>query len=238
LSTLDKNSELPGKPPLPEGFYDESAFDQFCLAIFRLLVQGQTGFKSEKDGYTGLVEEAQQYMIDQRATVEDQQQMVKNILETAAGPAVPPVYRLFMAGPSPSGWPWAPALTAFFTPLFFKFLVGPNRADVREDGAIGGVYVERCRFLEETGCKGLCLNMCKVPTQEFFKETLGLDMLMKPNYETNECRLSFGIKPLPIEEDPDVPSGCLACCISKDAMANEKSLQKTLCGKPEQTVSS
>mmetsp|Transcript_33412 Transcript_33412/g.42907 ORF Transcript_33412/g.42907 Transcript_33412/m.42907 type:complete len:270 (-) Transcript_33412:182-991(-) len=217
---------LSERPPLPDGFYDESPFDKLCLNIFRGLVQREINFKSDLDGYDGLVEEAQHYMITQKASAKEQQQMVKNILETVAGPAVPPVYQIFMAP-----WPWAPFLTAFFTPLFFKFLVGPNNSDVRNDEQLGGVYVERCRFLEETGCKGLCLNMCKIPTQEFFKETLGLDMTMSPNYETNECRLSFGLKPLPIEEDPDVPIGCLAGCISKDALQNKEAEKKLLCGK-------
>lgn len=49
--------------------------------------------------------------------MEDQQDMVVRVLTTIAGPAVPPVYKLFMAP-----WPWAPFLTAFFTPPFFKVL--------------------------------------------------------------------------------------------------------------------
>ena len=38
-----------------------------------------------------------------------------------------------------------------------QFLVGPNKLDVRNDDTLGGVFVERCRFLEETNCK-----VCKV----------------------------------------------------------------------------
>lgn len=42
------------------------------------------------------------------------------------------------------------------TPLaafFLEFLVGPNKLDARKDDTPGGVFVERCRFLEETNCK-------------------------------------------------------------------------------------
>jgi len=215
----------PSSPVGPD-FYQESWFDKLALAIFRSLVQKKTGFTSKLEGYPGLVEEAQEYMVSQGKSSEDQQKMVYDVLKTAAGPAVGPVYRVFMAP-----WPWAPFLTALFTPPFFKFLVGPNWLDERKDGAPGGVYVERCRFLEETGCKGLCLNMCKLPTQTFFKEELGLDMTMSPNFETKECRLSFGLKPLPIEEDDEVPRGCLASCISKDALENKENAQRVLCGK-------
>lgn len=35
----------------------------------------------------------------------------------------------------------------------WKFLVGPNKLDARKDDTPGGVFVERCRFLEETNCK-------------------------------------------------------------------------------------
>ncbi|CAM9255958.1 unnamed protein product, partial [Choristocarpus tenellus] len=136
------------RPPLPEEFYEENLLDKVALMLFRGLVQREIGFKSDKAGYDGLIEEAQNYMVVQGATAQEQQDMVVRVLGTIAGPAVPPVYRLFMAP-----WPWAPLLTAFFTPPFFKFLVGPNKLDIRSDNAMGGVFVERCRFLEETDCK-------------------------------------------------------------------------------------
>ncbi|CAM9247587.1 unnamed protein product [Chrysoparadoxa australica] len=201
---------------LPDDFYRENLLDKVALALFRGLVQRNIGFKSELPGYAGLVEEAQNYMVVQGATPEEQQAMVVSCLKTIAGPAVPVVYNLFMAP-----WPWAPFLTAFFTPPFFKFLVGPNALDVRKDESPGGVFVERCRFLEETNCKGLCLNMCKVPTEQFFHDTLGLDMTMSPDFETYECRLSFGLTPAPVDEDPDIPTGCLVGCSCKEAGANE-----------------
>ncbi|CAM9201889.1 unnamed protein product [Phaeothamnion confervicola] len=149
-------------------------------------------------------------MVTQSAPAAEQQSMVVRVLSTIAGPAVPPVYQTFMAP-----WPWAPFLTAFFTPPFFKFLVGPNRWDARSDGRPGGVYVERCRFLEETKCKGLCTNMCKLPTERFFRETLGMPMAMEPDFDTFECRLSFGLEPEALDADGTVPVGCLQGCTSK-----------------------
>jgi hypothetical protein len=46
------------RPPLPEGFYDESLLDKLALTLFRNLVQNEIGFESDKDGYEGLIEEA------------------------------------------------------------------------------------------------------------------------------------------------------------------------------------
>lgn len=57
--------------------------------------------------------------------MQDQQDMVVRVLSTIAGPAVPPVYKLFMAP-----WPWAPFLTAFFTPPFFKVRPPPRSQNV------------------------------------------------------------------------------------------------------------
>ena len=31
-----------------------------------------------------------------------------------------------------------------------------------------GLLVKRCRFLEEAGCASVCVNSCKIPTQNFF----------------------------------------------------------------------
>ena len=82
--------------------------------------------------------------------------------------------------------------------------------------------VEKCKFLQESGCKGLCLHQCKIPAQEFFKVTLGIDLTVSPNFETLECQWSFGEKPLPAEEDDMFPRGCLAGCGSRKLMAGGK----------------
>lgn len=34
-----------------------------------------------------------------------------------------------------------------------------------------GVLVERCRYLEQSGCASICINSCKVPTQVSCKQT-------------------------------------------------------------------
>ena len=95
-------------------------------------------------------------------------------------PVMPLVYRPFMAG-SLGGrrwgpWFYAPAMTALVTPPFFKFLVGPSRPNLRRDGRPGGLLVEKCRFLQESNCKGICLQMCKLPAQRYFSETLGMPL--------------------------------------------------------------
>lgn len=36
-----------------------------------------------------------------------------------------------------------------------------------------GVTIKKCRYLESSGCVGMCTNMCKLPTQRFFTDTFG-----------------------------------------------------------------
>lgn len=75
-----------------------------------------------------------------------------------------------------------------------------------------GIKIEKCRFLEQSGCKGLCVNMCKIPTQRFFTEELGLPLRMTPDFEDMSCQMSFGLHPLPLEEDPAIQGDCLVNC--------------------------
>lgn len=116
-------------------------------------------------------------------------------------------------------WFYAPFLTSVVTPPFLNFLVGPSRINYRKDGQLGGIVVDKCKFLQESGCKGLCLHQCKLPAQQFFANELGLDLTVTPNFETQECQWSWGEKPLPADEDPAFPKGCLAGCATRPAIA-------------------
>ena len=89
------------------------------------------------------------------------------------------------------------------------------------DGSIGkkqGVLVKRCRFLEESNCASVCVNTCKIPTQNFFQQDMGLPLTMTPDYETGECQFSFGLVPDDEGEvlAKDVP--CLRRCPSAGGM--------------------
>lgn len=37
------------------------------------------------------------------------------------------------------------------------------------------------RYLENSGCVGMCVNMCKIPTQDFFTNEFGLPLTMMPS---------------------------------------------------------
>lgn len=204
--------------------FDDNVLDRVLLFWFRSFVEDEIGWKSPTPGITGLLEEGRHFML--RASEEDQQQMVVNVLRRLFTPVGPPIYKTFMSGiygeRTVGPYPWAPALTALVTPTFFKFLVGPSVPNRRKDGSVGGLVVEKCRFLQESGCKGLCVHQCKLPAQRFFAEDLGLPLTVSPSFETQECQWSFGEVPLPVPDDASMPVGCLAGCPSRQALLEAK----------------
>ena len=224
------DKELVADCALDDMKYTDSLLDKALLKVFRNLVEKNTGgVSSEKEGITGLLEQGRTFMLKEGQTPEAQHKMVADTLGGLMTPVLPPFYRIFMSGIVPKlgtdldgkqfgPWFYAPALTSFVTPMFFGFLVGPSTPNRRKDGQLGGLVIEKCKFLQESGCKGLCLHQCKLPAQQFFQEELGLPLTVSPNFVTQECQWSFGEKPVAPAEDPSFPKGCLAGCESRKAL--------------------
>jgi len=143
-------------------------------------------------------------------------QWVRNKLPVALG-----LQEYLEPGRQLGPWFYAPTLTAIVAPYAFGFLVGPSKLNFRSDGELGGLVVEKCKFLQESNCKSMCLNSCKLPAQQLFQE-LGLDLRVSPNFETQECQWSFGEEAPPPEEDPTWPKGCIVGCTSREAMKELK----------------
>lgn len=230
-ATADGGTSLVADCELDAMKYDDSLLDKLLLSIFRKLVTQNTGgITSDKPGIEGLLEQGRAFMLRPGQTPEAQHKMVSDTLGGLMTPFLPPFYRIFMSGIVPKlgtdldgkqfgPWFYAPFLTSFVTPTFFGFLVGPSYPNRRKDGQLGGLVVEKCKFLQESGCKGLCLHQCKLPAQQFFQEELGLSLTVSPNFVTQECQWSFGETPLPPSKDPSFPKGCLVGCESRKGIA-------------------
>jgi len=244
--TNEEDDSLVPDCELPEKAFEDNPLDVVLLAIFRNLVTQNSDGKaiSDKPGIIGLLEQGRVFMLQPNQTAEAQHKMVRDTLGGLMTPVLPPVFRLFMSGIIPKRavrfvkekilsepvtdekdtdvqfgpWFYAPYFTTIVTPLFFQFLVGPSIPNARKDGTAGGLIVEKCKFLQESGCKGLCLHQCKLPAQQFFQDELGMPLTVSPNFETQECQWSFGEVPKPPQEDPSFPSGCLVGCDSRKAM--------------------
>ena len=42
------------------------------------------------------------------------------------------------------------------------------------------IKAERCRFLETSSCASVCVNSCKVPSQEWLREDFGMNLHNQP----------------------------------------------------------
>lgn len=60
----------------------------------------------------------------------------------------------------------------------------------------------------------MCVNMCKLPTQDFFTNEFGLPLTMTPNFEDMSCDMVYGQPPPPPEEDPAFKQPCYAALCS------------------------
>lgn len=125
-----------------------------------------------------------------------------------------PMYKVLIHKPFPQFSAW---MNCWVTHWTTNWLMG--KSDVYDlilpDGSIGkelGLKVEKCRFLESTRCVRTCLYACKVPTQSFFMEEMGLPVTLRPNMTDYSCKFEFGITPVPLEQDDISKSSCLAIC--------------------------
>ncbi|AQK41915.1 Beta-carotene isomerase D27 chloroplastic [Zea mays] len=91
-----------------------------------------------------------------------------------------------------------------------------NRLMVKGKSALeteqAAVFVEKCKYLEESKCLGICINTCKLPTQTFFKDHMGVDLYMEPNFEDYSCQFNFGVPPPPLDTDKALKEPCLDIC--------------------------
>ena len=102
------------------------------------------------------------------------QQATQQILRSLFPAWLLPAFRAMFSRPLPTA---SCRLNAWVTALTCQWLMGPSKVNDVElaDGTLGraqGVLIERCRYLEQSGCASICINSCKVPTQVPFATVL------------------------------------------------------------------
>ncbi|CAN8295820.1 unnamed protein product [Cochlearia groenlandica] len=108
-------------------------------------------------------------------------------------------------------------LFALFTTIFFAWLVGPSQVmetEVNGNKEKSVVFIEKCRFLEQTKCVGMCTHLCKIPSQIFIKDSLGMPIYMMPDFDDLSCKMMFGEDPPEIKDDPVMKQPCFHLCKS------------------------
>lgn len=196
-------------------------FDKLFLIVFRKTMAEQVGVDSnlQADNYEGLME----LTAALNARYSDRKQVhaiAQNVLRCLFPSWLPGAFTWMFAKPFPE---FSARMNAWATMIAGVWLMGEcelNDSEI-DGGKIGvkqGVLVKRCRFLEESGCASVCINSCKIPTQNFFIEDMGLPLTMTPDYETGECQFSFGLTVSSEGEFDAKKTPCISRCPSAGGM--------------------
>ncbi|XP_031474530.1 beta-carotene isomerase D27, chloroplastic isoform X1 [Nymphaea colorata] len=179
-------------------------FDRMAIRHLSKSIQATTGMVNSKEGYESLVESASS--VAHRFSPKEQRELVIQALHRAFPKPILSLAKILMP---------QHRLTrecfAIFTTIFFPWLVGPCEVKESEFGGRkerSTVHIKKCRFLESTNCVGMCINMCKMPTQKFINESLGMPVSMVPDFDDMSCELIFGQKPPEAEDDPALKQPC------------------------------
>jgi hypothetical protein len=209
--TSSSSSSPPASTSSSPTPYPDTLTDRAFIALCRVAYGRLAGWQSPRswvsgaDSYAGMVEVSRALM--RGRTPAQQRDAV-----IAGFPAVPPWFRRVFPYTK-----WGAELNARITPAFFSWLVGPATVEAGPvDGGVvqaSTVRIEKCRYLDESGCVAMCANLCKAPVQHFFTASLGMPLSMEPDFESGACVMVFGKTPPAIEADPGlVGAGCLGQC--------------------------
>lgn len=200
--------------------YRDNWIDQLFIRLFSHKMAHALGRGTRLKGYDGFVDLSKQIM--QGRNSQAQQDLVNVVLKSLV-PA--PVLWVIRTVFSPTRL--VCELNAWFATVLFEWLVGPcDVVEVEVTGTDGqvrsqksGVHIQKCRYLEQSRCVGMCINMCKLPTQAFFTQDFGIPLTMTPNFEDFSCEMVFGQEPPPLETEAAYHQPCL---LTQCSMANER----------------
>lgn len=197
--------------------YRDNAVDRAFIWLFSRKMATALGKGTRRKGYDGFVDLSKQIMAGRNAR--QQQETVAVVLQSLV-PA--PVLYLVRTLFSPTKL--VCELNAWFATVLFEWLVGPcevTEVEVPTDAGEtrrqkSGVHIKKCRYLENSQCVGMCVNMCKLPTQAFFTEKFGIPLTMTPNFDDFSCEMVFGQVAPPLEDEACYQQPCLVeqCAIA------------------------
>ncbi|XVF32484.1 hypothetical protein REPUB_Repub17cG0086800 [Reevesia pubescens] len=191
--------------------HNDNWFDLLAINYLSQCLQAATGLKSRKSGYESLVEATA--MMSKKFNPYRQQELVIQALDSV----IPKIILNMIKTLLPQSQ-FTREYFAAFTTVFFAWLVGPS--EVRESEINGRreknvVHVKKCRFLEQSNCVGMCINLCKMPSQAFIKDSLGMPVNMVPNFDDMSCEMIFGQDPPESNDDPALKQPCYKLCKAK-----------------------
>ncbi|XP_048595673.1 beta-carotene isomerase D27, chloroplastic isoform X1 [Brassica napus] len=234
----------PSGEPAPVGQktrYNDGLAERVFMGLFARKMDKFGGSKKKNEikekglwdyDYESFVEVSKRVM--QGRNRSQQQEVVREVLLSMLPPGAPEQFRKLFPPTK-----WAAEFNAALTVPFFHWLVGPSQViEVEVNGVKqrSGVRIKKCRYLESSGCVGMCVNMCKIPTQDFFTNEFGLPLTMNPSkvisfspsnlfflyiiahclhflfvdFDDMSCEMIYGQVPPSFEDDPATKQPCLA----------------------------
>ncbi|KAI5059110.1 hypothetical protein GOP47_0025429 [Adiantum capillus-veneris] len=213
LSTSNRAQLVKVKPPAHQSTYSLTPLDTIFLQLFRNKMAQEAGWDSSKLGYDGLIEIANHLFKKSKDRTDAEVSSVR-ILRSLFPPLLLPMFKILIA-PLFGGKP-AAVLTARVTKATCQWLMGSCSINTVElnDGTLleSGVLVERCKYLEESKCAGICIHTCKLPSQTFITDYMGVPLTMEPNFEDLSCQFKFGVAPPARQDDESLKTPCLDVC--------------------------
>lgn len=219
------------------------------MGTVRSLIAKTVGHDSETPGFAGMMELVREFN-DMEGTAEELQVKARSVFE-----GILPALRLgwvsglwlrHVQGNLPA---WSTNY-AFFLVFYYLFpwLLGPVEGEDFVDVEVPSAWrrilpflpvvmrvpqtakAERCRFLEQAQCASVCVNTCKVPSQQWLLQDFGMPLHIQPNYDDFSCRWKFGVEAPPLMEDEAIMTPCFTRCPSqvkgtKDALSSRQRLR-------------
>ncbi|CAJ1403600.1 unnamed protein product [Effrenium voratum] len=212
----------PATDPLggPMTSYNDGPADLLFIAIFRQVMSGVAGWQSPlafwgQEAYDGMLEvaHAQQWGKTLQETEDSAVSVIDNLLPEEGKAR-------FRTALKPDKF--GTELNAFITAVFFPFMVGKCEVEERTQQDLPqipeaeawncAVKIEKCRWLERSGCVGMCAGLCKRPMQRMFGEVLGMPLSMEPSMEDLSCTMVFGKEPTKWDQDDLREQPCFSTC--------------------------
>ncbi|GAB4222820.1 MAG: hypothetical protein Tsb005_15860 [Gammaproteobacteria bacterium] len=158
---------------------DGNWFDRYNIRRFRNIHKKIGGYLSPAEGYEGVVEEVKHYR--KNFSPEEFESKTIQTLHLLFGKFNVMLLKIFIK--------FSPKIVLRLfvaaTPISFRWLVGNmKRADKNS------IKILYCKYLEKCG-EDLCIYGCKLPTEKFFKNTVGLGIELTPNFENKSCYITY-----------------------------------------------
>lgn len=186
--------------------FNPNCLERWCIAHLTRTIGRVIGTVPQRLEDEGFVAMTQQVKQGRSATAQ------QHIIAAVFAQIIPPwvsalvrtLFRLTRWVCETNAW-FATRLTGWLVGASDRYWVEVLCADQQPQRQLSGVRIQRCRYLAQAQCAALWMNLCKHPTEQFFRKQLGIPLTMTPNFSDYSCEMVFGTPLTPIAPTPIPP---------------------------------